>query len=346
MEAFIQVPVILFDRAVYPRCFGVSENAFKLYILGCATVNWRTQTYLLGPDGAMKYLGLTEDAYEVAQRELLASGLVVRYRQPAMNNAAGEESKLQVWRIPDPPLVKIQEDGSTVRLYTPHAERQKEPPLAFYRRWNPLGFISVPKDFVYIPGSDEMDIALGPLAKLSVDEIYCYFNLLWQNREYWFGIDPNYARQDLHRPHDDELPADMSMGEYIARAKRVPRLSRVLLERTGQPRGELIKILSALITEHGLFRWDLVVAENVRFDDERRGKHKSQLKPLFYVDPEKDAGRNLIEVINGDPRRTLIAQLRSTLSLWDVFEETITRNRARLRLPQNTHGSSDERSEP
>jgi len=70
MDAFFKVPAIVFDLGTYSRCLGLSENSFRLYIYECACVNKTYLGHRAGSRAAKHYLGLDEQEYLAAKRDL------------------------------------------------------------------------------------------------------------------------------------------------------------------------------------------------------------------------------------------------------------------------------------
>jgi len=342
---FFRVPAILFDRAVYPERFGLSENAFKLYILQCSFVREKTGIHWAGSVAAQRYLGLDENAFAGAEKQLRENHLIYRYypvRKRGPEGTINQKKKraIRYWCIANPPIMEIRPDTGELTLATPEAESKSGLSAAFHRGDLPFDFIRVPNEFARAPGPEGKLNRPGPLREMSPNEIDLYFNLLWANRECWFGINPNYVRHNLRLRHGGII-ADESVTNCLQpspTAGDVLHLSPELQERTGKLQAELEDLLNILTKKYELFEWRVWIAQATTYRDHRRSIEVRQVKLRWYVDCDHpdfsfpETMKRIEEIVTNEPRFQPIVQLCSRPKLYKKFEDIVNRNRGERSL--------------
>jgi hypothetical protein len=236
-------------------------------------------------------------------------------------------TKSKYWGISNPPLIKIDENDSSLSLYKPKSEPKTGHSAMFHNGKTCFEFIRVPQQLVRIPCCNGSNIAIGPLAKMSVDEIYCYFNLLCQNKEAWCGINPNYIRYilSLKRGITD---TGCNLGAYLFPKEKygdLLQIDAVLMEKSCMSEDKLQEIMNSLVLQ-GFLEWQYWIAQYTTYCERRRSIKVSQLKYRYYIDWQRlrssvpNLMKLVIDIVESDLRFELIAQLRSRLRLNTEFE--------------------------
>jgi len=216
MSGFFRVPVILFDHSIYPQCFGLSIDAFKLYIYECSAIG-KYGTNFCTHRASATYLGFDEARHKVAKKQLLRNDLVFLLRSGKSGNRFTSTTKhpekqpvKKYWAIRNPPLVHTTNRLNSLRLISPAAECKYDNSAVFHIGNTPHGFIRVPTIFAQKVNSKKHGLP-GLLKHLSPAEIDVYFNILFQCREYWAGVNPNYIRYELDIPFNlrERFSADL-----------------------------------------------------------------------------------------------------------------------------------------
>lgn len=331
MSGFFIVPSVLFDRSIYPRCFGQSENALRLYIYECARIN-NSGFHYAGPKAAKKCLGLNNSEYSQLHEELVKNHFVFRYYPSNQNK------KLKLWGIHNPPLMEFSDIRNIQYLIT-GSEPQSGKSARFHSKSIPYKFIRVPSNFASIPKTNIERSSQRPLVLMSVDEIYCYINILWQNRECWFGVNPNYVRYNLSL--DRFQQADFELTDFMSpKVEWGDKLyvDPVFIERTHISRYALESILYSLVERYRLFNWAIWIACPVTYYERRRSINSTSLKLVSLLDFNRNnvsRAEILIkakEVFEADESKLLIATLQSCLNLNPEFKKVIEYNCSRLSI--------------
>lgn len=338
--SFFRVPAILFDSSMYPKCFGVSENAFRWYIYSCSAINTQYGTHRSTHIAVKKYLGLEEEEHQAAQKQLVNNHLIFLHhkgkagnRYTANKDYKGTHKIVDHWGICNPPLVQFNEKKSKFELKRPPAESKTGKAALFHLGKTSFEFICVPCEFVYIEGCKDKTSAIGPLAHLTVDQIYCYFNLLRQDRSYWFGVNPNFVRYELSS--DRIIHKNMmDIADYLS-----PRedwgdkfcVSPILLQQTQKAEDEL-KVLIRQLIEHGLLTWQFWLASPTTYYERRRSIDMSYLRLIRFFDsqsiimPLPQCAETIIGILQQNKNLKLVAQLCSRFKMDPKFEQIISRN--------------------
>jgi hypothetical protein len=332
-SSFFRVPAILFDRSIYPPCFGLSENAFRWYIYQCSYIK-KNGIHWAGHIAARRYVCLDKDAHAAAQKELVETCLVYRYTPKSKK----ENDKRIYWSIRIPPVLEANLDDGRFFLTKYPVEDKTGFSVAFQCENNPFGFVRVPKNFIYVVDADGRRIVREFLKVMSPDEIDCCMNLYWQNREYLFGINPNYVRVDLSLKRTC-LDSISCLNDYFSPSKNFGDklvISSALMERTAKSEAELNEIIDRLITEYQLFEWHFWIAQDVTYREERRSIEMNQIVLRWYLNCDygqmslQDVIARIHEVLKCSERFKLIGQLCSTFPIGDKFETIVKNNRERL----------------
>ncbi len=348
MSRYFIVPAILFDRGIYPRCFGLSEDAFRLYIYLCSAIGGGT--CFSGHIAAKRYLGLDKNRFRVALDELLRNKLVIDCgvkkignRFTSHENYKKEKPKCKIYGIAVPPLISYKTSSSDAFLFVPEIELEDDKPPLFHTIYISHKFIRIPHQFVYAIKEKNKPRPLGYVAEMSTIEIDCYFSVLFSNSEYWFGVNPNYVRCEFslltHSIY--EIENFMLNKWVIGMHEDICRINPVLMERTGQSKVELKEIINSLMIKYQLFEWVFWVAQYTTYSEERRSKEISQLIPRYYLGSQQLAAHRLKKYLKTSKiskrvnPSVLIGQLRSCLKLDSKFERIIKINCDRLGLPEN-----------
>lgn len=318
------MPAILFDRSIYPRCFGLSEDAFRLFIFECSSINNKSSLHYCTYRAVEKYLGLTEDAYKAAKKELRRTNFIIRYH--VKSNKARYTRKY--WGVKTPPFILCNEDMKSFRYISPSAE-PKTGLSALFHRQKKMNFIRVPKHMIYPkPFSRE-----SLLSQMSIDEIYCYFNVLWQNRECWFGVNPNYIHCKIDVPINfRELTSMYFELDPVKAFTSELCLNQVLVNRTQNSPEKLDRIINKLVYQRKFFRWIFWLATLSPYYERRRDKCDYSLQLMQYLDPEviayaDDVFLSMVfeEILKYD-FLIFLAQLRPSCAINPKFEMIIKNN--------------------
>jgi len=295
---FFRVPAILFDRGIFPRCFGLSEDAFRQYIHECSYINKHSGMQFSNQRAAKNCLGFSEENYRAVKKELIKNHFVLRYYKKKEPDE--KPAKKKTWGCSNPPLLKLDE-----------VDRNSE--SWFFR----------PQCEPRISGGG----APSFLPEMSPEEIDVYMNLLWQNLEHWYGINPNYVRYELS---SNRSPGNGSgnLAEYFypkeAYGDRL-LIDNVLVARCAKSKDEIEKILCSLV-HRGLFKFQYWIGQYTAYEEKRREKNLKQLKLIHYLDDEQmgvtshGVMKEIASIVRSNKRFKLIAQLRSCLELDPKFE--------------------------
>ncbi len=348
MTSFFMAPAILFDRAIYPQWFGLSEDAFRLYIYLCSAAG--NGTCYSGYAAAEKYVDLDKNRYSVAIDQLLNNKLVVDCgfreignRYTSLEDYKKDKPKCKTYGIAETPLIKYNNSSSGTELFIPDIELKDGKPLLFHTSNMPHRFIRIPHQFVYAMKGEDGSMPLGHVAQMSPKEIDCYFSLLFSNSEYWFGINLNYIRYEFPRSllSLDNLEVIMRCASPKEIRGSELKVDQVLLKRTNLSELDLNGVLRSLIDKHQLFEWQFWIAQQTRYSEERRSKVISQLIPRYYLGNGQSAVQRLREYFKvSTPSKKanphlIIGQLRSRLKLDPAFEKILQINCDRLSRPEN-----------
>jgi len=328
MCRFIIIPSVVFNRRIFPKCFGISEAAFRLYILECAFINRKSGLHYSGPNAARKYIGLDEDEYALAQKELVKHNFIFRHY------VSNEECKLKYWGVHNPPLNYNFQDINDCQYIIPKSEPQSGNWAKFHNKSIPYSFIRLPSR--YIIEKNELPATKRLLANMSVDEIYCYINILWQNRECWVGVDPNYVRYNLSL--DRFQQADFELTDFMSpKVEWGDKLyvDPVFIERTHISIYALESILYSLVERYKLFQWAIWIACPVTYYERRRSINSTSLKLVYLLDFNRNnvSSADILvkakEVCEADESKILIATLQSCHDLNSDFKNIIEYNCSR-----------------
>jgi len=336
MSGFFRGPAIQFDRGIYPRCLGLSKDAFKQYIHECSYINKGSGMQFSNQRAAKNCLGFSEEKYDAVKKELVENHFVLRYckKKEDGEKPANKKSKRKTWGCSNPPLLKLSEvDGSSEGwFFSPQCEPQSGLSAMFHHGETPFGFIRIPSEF-----ARTVDLTGGGapsfLSKMSPDEIDVYLNLLWQNRESCFGINPNYLRYELNPSLSRYLESGIYSLDYYLHPGPGDELciDPTLQYRTQMPREQLSKIIDSLVDTYGLFEWQFWIASYTTYRELRRRKVSSSVKLRQFFDSQAIIDSRIFSchlecLMSEDNNLVLIAQLRSRLALNPKFEAVIKKN--------------------
>ncbi len=324
---WFKVPAVLLDRAIYPESLGVSNDAFRLLIYLCSAIRMPYGATRAGSTAAKKYLGFNEARYRAALRELQNAQLIFQLPpKPKKGQTKGEcrpkKHETKYWSIANPPLVYIDRTKPGWGLHQPDAEPKTGRDAIFHRRKTLFEFIRVPHEFVG-------EFPNGLLTQMSIAEIDCYFNLLWQHREHWSGVDPHFVRYEL--PSKSALEGDtMALEQFLQPSGHCDRLwvSPVLQERTQRSADEVRKTITDLIVTYGLFRPQLWAGVQITYEEQRRSRSTDHVRLRYFIDSSSASSvwQELACLNLPIGQFTLIAQLRSCLRFDDEYERLCDRN--------------------